>query len=274
MNQPEIHLLTLCLQDDLFCALYHGLCALQQEWDIDSPAHLWVKALETRQNLRLCQRPDLLLPSLFASTPSKNDLITQSLVLYMLFTEDKAESATPLKDASPLKDALCQMIIQQGETAQTVMAAFRKSEEENERQGYQIEEGRQDDRRLPIEEEDSPSAATVSVRELIDEALRSHSSQYCRMLYILLSRLNALKQHIYESELQRLYDTTCQWEAQAHDPKNVMNLYQEGSCRFEAGSSMNGDVTGFTPIHPSNSFQQEHPNSFQIRHHDEYHQQI
>ena len=47
----NIDLLTICLEDSLFAALYDALCNLETKWHTSSPVDMWIEALSARQKL-------------------------------------------------------------------------------------------------------------------------------------------------------------------------------------------------------------------------------
>lgn len=240
MNKVQIDLLNLCMEDDLFCALYEALCVFEKEWHTAQPVELWVEALQARKMLYGTRRPDLLLPQLFANMPSNDALITEALLMWMLFTEDWNTNATPLKDA------LSHLIVGFGEAWQRVYTEFRKSEQHNEELGYNIKQCVFYSKDIPFSAiEDSHAKGSSLVHELVSEALNTHSPELCRALYYILSHIDYQKDHVFESEVKRLAGLTDGIEKEEHEPRKIErhNHFAKDSVRFEAGSTMNGDVT-------------------------------
>ena len=88
MNKGDLDLLDLCMEDDLFCALYNALCYFGKEWHTAPAVELWAEALQARQRLHVARRPDLLIGQIFADVSAQEALLVEALLMWMLFTED------------------------------------------------------------------------------------------------------------------------------------------------------------------------------------------
>ena len=78
--------------------------------------------------------------------------------------------------------------------------------------------------------------------EMVSYALESHNLQMCYALYYILSHIDYQEGHTYENEVRRLANQTDEMEKANHEPRKVENIFQKGSCNFEPGSTLNGDV--------------------------------
>ena len=128
----NIDLLTICLEDSLFAALYDALCNLETKWHTSSPVDMWIEALSARQKLSKSRRPDLLLRQLFVGLNPNEAVVAKAILMWILFNEDRSTGK------SPLKDALARMLLEHHETWNVVYSEFRKSESRNEQMGYEI----------------------------------------------------------------------------------------------------------------------------------------
>lgn len=239
MNNSNLDLLNLCMEDDLFCALYDALCYFEKEWHTASPVDLWVDALQARRRLSTARRPDLLLGQMFVDSASEEALLVEALLMWMLFTEDWST------DVSPLKDSLSKLLMAHGDAWETVYDKFRESEAQNEQMGYGIAQCDYRTKEVPmmVREEEHTNNDNLA-HELVTVALDTHSPDLCRALYYILSHIDYQKGHIYESEVRRLSGMTDGIEKTAHEPRKIEkhNHFAKDSCRFEAGSTMNGNV--------------------------------
>lgn len=239
MNNQQIDLLNLCMEDDLFCALYEALCVLETELHTAPPVDLWIEALQARKKLCGAKRPDLLLRPMFANMPSSDALITEALLMWMLFTEDWNT------DVTPLKDALSHRLVAFGEAWQRVYTEFRNSEQRNEELGYNIKQCDFRSKEIPVSAvEDSQAKDSIQVHELVSVALNTHTPDHCRALYYILSHIDYQKNHIFESEVKRLSGMTDAIEKDEHEPRKVErhNHFAKDSVHLSAGSTLNGDV--------------------------------
>ena len=239
MNNRDVVLLGICLEDSLFAALYGGLSGLADKWQMSSPVDMWVKALELRRGLAGSTRPDLLLPALLAGENTHEAVVLEALVMYMLFNENRGS------DKSPLRDVLARMLGAHGEAWKVVYEEFRRSEGENEQCGYRV---------CPADYANSAVLARVGAHEstqdgglaheMVSCALETHDPQLCHALFLILSRVDYQKGHIYEEEVRRLTAQTNEMSRAVHQPHRIENNFYKDSCRFEAGSTQNGDVIG------------------------------
>lgn len=227
----ENRLLILCLEDSLFAALYQALKHLTQEWQTASPVTLWANALEAKDQLANSRRPDLLLPNLFAQIPLLDGLISQSLLLWMLFAEE------PSLEPSPLRNALCTELQKHKERWRTIYEYFRESEADNETKGYQIEPHYFASLQQDMVSEE-PQRAINDLHDFILEAIRSESIDDCRAIYMVLSRFDRAKRHIYDEEEKLLSDKMDEWARRQHEAKRVENYFEKDSCTVQ------GDLVG------------------------------
>lgn len=239
MNNGNLDILNLCMEDDLFCALYDALCYFEKEWHTASPVDLWVDALQERRRLSTARRPDLLLGQMFADSASEEALLVEALLMWMLFTEDWNTNV------SPLKDSLSKLLMAHGDAWNTVYEKFRESESQNEQMGYRIAQCDYRKKEIPmvVREEEHPNNDNLA-HELVTVALDTHSPDLCRALYYILSHIDYQKGHIYESEVRRLSGMTDGIEKAAHEPRKIEkhNHFEKDSVRLGAGSTLNGNV--------------------------------
>ena len=248
MNKGDLDLLDLCMEDDLFCALYNALCYFGKEWHTAPAVELWAEALQARQRLHVARRPDLLIGQIFADVSAQEALLVEALLMWMLFTEDGGTAV------SPLRESLGRLLMAHGEAWHSVYDKFRESEGQNEQAGYTVAPCDYRSKEIPAAGRKEGRADNESLaHELVTEALSTHSPEICRTLYYILARIDCQKGHIYESELSRLSATTDGLERMAHAPRmtEAHNHFAADSCRFEAGSTMNGNVTAACGCFPS-----------------------
>ena len=93
----NIDLLTICLEDSLFAALYDALCNLETKWHTSSPVDMWIEALSARQKLSKSRRPDLLLRQLFVGLNPNEAVVAKAILMWILFNEDRSTGKSPLK---------------------------------------------------------------------------------------------------------------------------------------------------------------------------------
>lgn len=227
----ENQLLILCLEDSLFAALYPALKHLAEEWQTASPVILWTHALEAKGQLASSHRPDLLLPHLFAQSPLPDGLISQSLILWMLFAEE------PNLGSSPLKNSLCTELWKHKERWLTIYERFRESEAENETKGYQIEPHHFASPLPDIVGENTQRSAN-DLRNFILEAIHSESIDDCRAIYMVLTRFDRTKGHIYDEEEKLLTEKMDEWTRRQYEAKRVENYFEKDSC------TVHGDLVG------------------------------
>lgn len=237
MNNKNLDLLNLCLEDSLFAALYEALCNLEDKWHTSSPEDMWVKALSARHYLSKSNRPDLLLRQLFVGMGQHEAVIVKAILMWMLFNEDRC------KDESPLKDALAKMLEAHGDDWNTVYAEFQESESRNEQTGFNVCQTDYSNNAIPTETHNQERPRdSILAHEMVSYALESYDLERCDALYKILSHIDYQKGHIYEDEVRRLFDKIDEMEKACHEPRKVENNYYKDSCRFEAGSSQNGNI--------------------------------
>lgn len=238
MNNKNIDLLNLCLKDSLFAALYEALCNLEAKWQTPSPADMWVEALSARHELSKSNRPDLLLRQLFADTEQHEAVIVEALLIWILFNEDRSTKE------SPLKDALAKILQGHGEDWDTVYSEFRESESRNEQAGFNVCQTDYRDNAVSTELYNRKQAQDAGLaQEMVSYALERKDLQSCRDLYYVLSRIDYQKGHVYNDMVIRLGDMIDKLEKADHEPRNhIENNFEQGSCTFNQGSSLNGDI--------------------------------
>lgn len=79
--------------------------------------------------------------------------------------------------------------------------------------------------------------------DMVSCVLESHDLQMCQWLYIILTRIDYQKGHIYEDEVQRLADHIDWMQKAIYEPRKIENIYQKGSCNFGPGSTQNGNLS-------------------------------
>ena len=233
----NIDLLTICLEDSLFAALYDALCNLETKWHTSSPVDMWIEALSARQKLSKSRRPDLLLRQLFVGLNPNEAVVAKAILMWILFNEDRSTGK------SPLKDALARMLLEHHETWNVVYSEFRKSESRNEQMGYEITQTDYSKNAVPTKVQCQEISQNCNLaHEMVSYALESHNLQMCYALYYILSHIDYQEVHTYENEVRRLANQTDEMEKANHEPRKVENIFQKGSCNFEPGSTLNGDV--------------------------------
>ena len=126
-----------------------------------------------------------------------------------------------------------------GQDLNIVFSEFRKSEEWNEQQGYFVTQTNYSNT-VNTQMKVLPEGNN-GVRDLVSEAMDSSNIALCEMLYILLTRIDYQKGHIYEGEVKRLNNYIDEINKASHKPLNIYNTYQD-KCIFNAGSTQNGDI--------------------------------
>lgn len=233
MNNRKFDILNLCMEDDLFCALYNALSFFEKEWHTSSAVDLWVDALQARRILNSTKRPDLLLNQIFANSVASEALLVEALLMWMLFTEDWST------DVSPLKDSLSRQLMTHGDAWNTVYEKFRESEGQNEQMGYSISLCDYRLKEIPtmIQEEEFTNDENLA-HELVTVALETHSPELCRALYYILSHIDYQKGHVYENEVRRLSGMTDGIEKASHEPRKTIEAeryYAPGSTHDDKG---------------------------------------
>lgn len=234
MINPDNQLLNLCFEDSLFAALYPALLHLHQKWESSAPVALWLKALDTKESLHGSRRPDLLLATLFVDMPLPDALLTQALLLWMLMVEDGDKP-------SPVKDNLCRRLAAHDEEWRTIYEWFSKSEADNESMGYQIEPhliARQPTSGFA----EQPHRSNSDLHDFIVTAISTASTEVCRNITLVLSRLNIDKGHVYEEEEKMLLDKMSEWNRMEHKRKPVINNFGKDSCHVQGDLVGNKDV--------------------------------
>lgn len=234
MSKNDIDLLNICLEDNLFCALHNALCGFEKMWHTPSPVNVWMTALGIKHKLSESKRPELLLGYLFSNMTKREDLIVGAVLIYIISAEDWNSNS------SPLKDELLKRLMAHGQDLNIVFSEFRKSEEWNEQQGYFVTQTNYSNT-VNTQMKVLPEGNN-GVRDLVSEAMDSSNIALCEMLYILLTRIDYQKGHIYEGEVKRLNNYIDEINKASHNkPLNIYNNYQD-KCIFNAGSTQNGDI--------------------------------
>ena len=234
----NIDLLTICLEDSLFAALYDALCNLETKWHTSSPVDMWIEALSARQKLSKSRRPDLLLRQLFVGSNPNEAVVVKAILMWILFNEDRSI------EKSPLKDKLKSMLLEHHETWNVVYSEFRESESRNEQMGYEICQTDYSKNAIPTNVQSQELSQNCNlVHEMVSCALESHDHNLCVALYHILTRIDYQKGHIYEDEVIRLANQIDEMEKASHEPRKVENIYQKGSCNFGFGSTQNGNLS-------------------------------
>lgn len=234
MNKEELTLLKVCLEDELFAALFKALSYFEKEWKTGTPVEVWVSALMARGELVDTPHPELFVERLFDDLPDNKALLCEAVLFWMLTVEDWSTKVTALKET------LARMLLGYGERWNTVFSLFRDSEVEYEKMGHSVKQCDYVGKKLPGISYSSPNG--IDARELVDLALSSFSIEMCGNLYLILSYLDGKKGHIYQVEVDRLYDGVVELRKKELE-KNVINKYEKGSCLFGPGSTMNGNVS-------------------------------
>lgn len=234
MSKNDIDLLNICLEDNLFCALHNALCGFEKMWHTPSPVNVWMTALGIKHKLSESKRPELLLGYLFSNMTKREDLIVGAVLIYIISAEDWNSNS------SPLKDELLKRLMAHGQDLNIVFSEFRKSEEWNEQQGYFVTQTDYSDT-VNTQMKVLPEGNN-GVRDLVSEAISSGDNELCKTLYILLTRIDYQKGHIYEGEVKRLNNHIAEINKDSHKPLNIYNNYLANSCNFGPGSTQNGDT--------------------------------
>lgn len=69
------------------------------------------------------------------------------------------------------------------------------------------------------------------IHDMVSMVLESHDLQMCQWLYIILSRMDFKKNHIYEEEVRRLVDHTDQMHKASHEPRTVVKEQHNHNCQ-------------------------------------------
>ena len=233
MNKEEVTLLKVCLEDELFAALFKALIYFEKEWETGTPVEVWVSTLIARGELVDIPHPELFVERLFDDLPDDKALLCKAVLFWMLTVEDWSTKVTALKDT------LARMLLGYGERWNKVFSVFRESEEDYKKLGYSVKQCDYAGKRLPGVPYGTLNG--IDVHELVDIALSSLRVGICENLYSILSYIDEKKGHIYQAEVVRLYDGAVELRKKELE-KNVINKYEEGSCQFGPGSTMNGNV--------------------------------
>lgn len=69
------------------------------------------------------------------------------------------------------------------------------------------------------------------VHDMVSMVLESHDQQMCRWLFIILTRMDFKKNHIYEDEVRRLVDHTDRMHKASHEPRTVVKEQHNHNCQ-------------------------------------------
>ena len=69
------------------------------------------------------------------------------------------------------------------------------------------------------------------VHDMVSMVLESHDQQMCRWLFIILTRMDLKKNHIYEDEVRRLVDHTDRMHKASHEPRTVVKEQHNHNCQ-------------------------------------------
>ena len=135
MSNLESRMLDIFLPDQLFCSLYPALCIMEEQHQAPSPIKVWMEALQIKQKAEHFCRADLIIGRMFADKSEIEALCEEAVLFYMIITAGREDAQKP----TALKDALAQLLLKHGELWQTLYNEIRKSEEEEELKGYNID---------------------------------------------------------------------------------------------------------------------------------------
>lgn len=135
MSNLESRMLDIFLSDQLFCSLYPALCIMEEQHQAPSPIKVWMEALQIKQKAEHFCRADLIIGRMFADKSEIEALCEEAVLFYMIITAGREDAQKP----TALKDALAQLLLKHGEQWQTLYNEIRKSEEEEELKGYNID---------------------------------------------------------------------------------------------------------------------------------------
>lgn len=135
MSNLESRMLDIFLSDQLFCSLYPALCIMEEQHQAPSPIKVWMEALQIKQKAEHFCRADLIIGRMFADKSEIEALCEEAVLFYMIITAGREDAQKP----TALKDALAQLLLKHGELWQTLYNEIRKSEEEEELKGYNID---------------------------------------------------------------------------------------------------------------------------------------
>lgn len=94
-----------------------------------------MEALQIKQKAEHFCRADLIIGRMFADKSEIEALCEEAVLFYMIITAGREDAQKP----TALKDALAQLLLKHGEQWQTLYNEIRKSEEEEELKGYNID---------------------------------------------------------------------------------------------------------------------------------------
>lgn len=135
MSNLESRMLDIFLSDQLFCSLYPALCIMEEQHQAPSPIKVWMEALQIKQKAEHFCRADLIIGRMFADKSEIEALCEEAVLFYMIITAGREDAQKP----TALKDALAQLLLKHGKLWQTLYNEIRKSEEEEELKGYNID---------------------------------------------------------------------------------------------------------------------------------------
>lgn len=135
MSNLESRMLDIFLSDQLFCSLYPALCIMEEQHQAPPPIKVWMEALQIKQKAEHFCRADLIIGRMFADKSEIEALCEEAVLFYMIITAGREDAQKP----TALKDALAQLLLKHGELWQTLYNEIRKSEEEEELKGYNID---------------------------------------------------------------------------------------------------------------------------------------
>lgn len=135
MSNLESRMLDIFLSDQLFCSLYPALCIMEEQHQAPSPIKVWMEALQIKQKAEHFCRADLIIDRMFADKSEIEALCEEAVLFYMIITAGREDAQKP----TALKDALAQLLLKHGKLWQTLYNEIRKSEEEEELKGYNID---------------------------------------------------------------------------------------------------------------------------------------
>ena len=83
MNKEEVTLLKVCLEDELFAALFKALIYFEKEWETGTPVEVWVSTLIARGELVDIPHPELFVERLFDDLPDDKALLCKAVLFWM-----------------------------------------------------------------------------------------------------------------------------------------------------------------------------------------------
>lgn len=69
------------------------------------------------------------------------------------------------------------------------------------------------------------------IHDMVSMVLESHDLQMCRWFYIILTRMDLKKSHIYEEEVRRLADHIDRMQKAIYEPRNVVKEQHNHNCQ-------------------------------------------